>query len=82
MSQRTARAKRAEEKASGIIKRKQYFKPLLVPIKSGKTDPETGEEETVETYIPRRQRRKIMRHMITSLRKGRISIEDIMGKQK
>lgn len=73
MNGRVAKRKRREARESGIIVRKQFFKPLLVPMPSGKVDPETGEFEMVETYIPRRERRKIMRTFLTKVRKGKIN---------
>ena len=70
-----SRAKRLRRENPGT-KRKQFFKPVTVPIPSGKIDKD-GNQEMVETYIPRTQRRKIMRMFKTDLRKGRINLEDI-----
>jgi hypothetical protein len=68
MNGRVAKAKRREKT---IFKRKQLFSPLTVPVKTGKFN-EDGTPEYQETYIPRRQRRKIMRKFQTDIRKGRI----------
>lgn len=68
MNGRVAKAKRREKT---VFKRKQLFAPITVPIKTGKTN-EDGTPEVKETYIPRRQRRKIMRKFQTDIRKGRI----------
>lgn len=58
MSEKKAKLKRK----TALFKRKQLFKPLTVEIH--------GEE----IYIPRRERRKIMRKFKTDLKKGRIDL--------
>lgn len=62
MSERTAKRLRKEQ--VGLPKPKQFFKPLTFTIK--------GEE----TYIPRRERRKLIRQFMTGVRKGRINLND------
>lgn len=64
MSERTAKRLRREARENGTaVKRKQFFKPLTVMI------------EGQETYIPRKQRRAIMRNFMTGVRKGRIDLK-------
>lgn len=70
MSERTAKAKRRAQ--TGPPKPKQFFKPYMVPMPTGETDPVTGKRELKDTYITRKVRRKMMRYLMTSLRKGRI----------
>lgn len=63
MSERTAKLAR---RLAGPAQPKRLFKPLLVPIKNEKGEP-------IDTYIPRKQRRKIMRMFMADYRKGRLS---------
>lgn len=68
------RAKRLRREAVGITP-KQFSKPMMVPIPTGNMN-EDGTPETKMTYIPRRERRAIMRSFTTGLRKGRIKLDD------
>ena len=81
MNGRVAKAKRREKT---IFKRKQLFAPITVPIKTGRLN-EDGTPEVQETYIPRRERRKLMRKFMTDVRKGRIDpmqlLENMNGGQ-
>lgn len=58
MSERTAKRLRREH--IGLPKPKQFFKPL------------TFERDGEEIYIPRTQRRKLMRQYMKALRKGKV----------
>lgn len=60
MNGRVAKRLRREAKERGEFKSKQLFAPLTVNIK--------GEE----VYIPRRERRRMTRQLMTGIRKGRI----------
>lgn len=60
MSERTAKRLRRETKLRGD-KPKMLFKALTIEIKG------------VETYIPRKIRRKLMRRLATDIRKGRLN---------
>jgi hypothetical protein len=74
---RGTKAKRLRREArdrGDLPEPKQFFEPFTLPLPTGKTDPETGEQETVERYIPRRERRKFMRQFMTDLRKGRVPL--------
>ena len=62
MSERTAKRLRREQ--VGLPKPKQFFKPALVTMKGG------------EIYIPRREKRKLLRQFVTGVRKGRINLND------
>ena len=81
MNGRVAKAKRREKT---IFKRKQLFAPLTVPMKTGRVN-EDGTPEIKEVYIPRRERRKLMRKFMTDVRKGRIDpmqlLENMNGGQ-
>jgi len=59
-----AKRLRREAKERGEFKPKQFFKPLTITIK-GK-----------EVYIPRRERRMLMRKFLTDVKKGRINLND------
>lgn len=66
MSERTAKAAR---KVAGPPKPKQFFKPYMAPVRNEKG-------EAVDTYIPRRQRRMILRAYMKAIRKGTIQLEE------
>lgn len=66
MSGRRAKRLRREAHERGDLpKRKHFFKPLTVMI------------EGKEVFIPRRQRRAIMRKFMTDIRKGRIDLAQL-----
>lgn len=75
MNGRVAKRLRRE---NGTWKRKQIFMPMTVPIKTGQLN-EDGTPEVKETYIPRAQRRKLMRKFMTDVRKGRIDPSVLLG---
>lgn len=62
MSERTAKRLRKEQ--VGPPKPKQFFEPNIFTI-DGK-----------ETYVPRREKRKLIRQFMTGVRKGRINLND------
>lgn len=65
MSGRRAKRLRKEAIENGTaVKPKQLFYPRMITIK--------GEE----VYIPRRQRRALIRQFLTGVRKGRINLND------
>jgi hypothetical protein len=64
MNGRVAKRLRRENPTT---KPKQLFKPFMVEI------------EGVDTYIPRAQRRKAMRKLMTDVRKGRLQFNDTNG---
>lgn len=74
MSERTAKRLRREQ--VGLPKPKQLFKPVTFMLPTGRTDIATGEPIREETYIPRRERRKLIRQFMTGVRKGRINLND------
>ena len=74
MSERTAKRLRREQ--VGLPKPKQLFAPVTFMLPNGRTDPKTGEPIKEETYIPRRERRKLIRQFMTGVRKGRINLND------
>jgi hypothetical protein len=72
MSEKRAKRLRREAAERGdVVQPKRYFKPITVPMKSGRIDM-NGEPEVVENYIPRKNRRKIMRMFMADYRKGRL----------
>lgn len=76
MSEKRAKRLRREARERGDVPApKRFFKPMLVPMPSGKMN-EDGSPATTMTYIPREQRRRIMRKFTTDLRKGRIKLDD------
>lgn len=74
---RGTKAKRLRREQVGPPPPKQFTKPFTVPLPRGKVDPKTGKQALVETYIPRFQRRKIMRKMMTDIRKGRFDFSKL-----
>jgi len=77
MNGRVAKRLRREKK---VFKRKQLFAPLTVPMKTGRLN-EDGTPEVQEVYIPRRERRKLMRKFMTDVRKGRIDPMKLLEEQ-
>lgn len=72
MNGRVAKRLRREAEANGTAhKPKQFFKPLMLEVPTGEVD-EDGNRETKPTYIPRRQRRALVRMFMTDLKKGRL----------
>lgn len=72
MSGRTAKRLRREALANGVIvKPKQYFKPFMIALPTGEI--KDGERVMVDTYIPRRQKRKAVRAFMADLKKGRLN---------
>jgi hypothetical protein len=72
------RLRREARERGDLPKPKQYFQPFTLPLPRGKIiNEETEEREMVETYIPRRERRKFMRQFMTDLRKGRVDLSKL-----
>lgn len=76
MSGKRAKRLRREAKERGDYPTKRLFYPVTFMLPTGRTDFKTGEPIREETYIPRRQRRKMIRQFMTGVRKGRINLND------
>lgn len=79
-----AKQLRREARERGDLpKPKQYNQPFTIPLPRGKIiNEETEEREVVETYVPRRERRKFMRQFSNDLRKGRIDLTKLQETNK
>ena len=72
MNGRVAKKLRRE---NSVVKPKKFFKPYMVPVP--RKIPGTDETETVDTYMPRKIRRKLMRQFKTYVKKGRIDLNKL-----